>query len=253
MSISPINDVLTSAVQGNQLFNIINNQPVSAPTDIFNTILNSHQWVNPKDRIHNDPSITALWLQYPNDIISKKAASIVNYSDSDDVKVQKIQEWVVNNIEYMSDQEQYGYEELWVPPVMLLAQGKGDCEDGAFLIMSLALNAGVDPSRLRFYGGEVEIGDGAATGGHGWVAYKRESDDAWVPVDFSYYPQLCPMDCRIPLADDERYINQYFIFEVGQIIISDVNRVRQPNIYNPGGYIEPNVLFPNGILANTYA
>jgi len=32
------------------------------------------------------------------------------------------------------------------------------------------------------YGGEVQVGQGAASGGHGWVGYLRESDHEWIPV-----------------------------------------------------------------------
>jgi hypothetical protein len=129
---------------------------------------------------------------------------------------------------------------------------KGDCEDGAFLIMSLALNAGVDADRLRFYGGYVDAGPGAASGGHGWVAYRRESDDDWVAVDFSYYPDLRPMDIRTPLKDDEKYVEQYFILEVGQIITSNINRVRNPDVvYDNRGQMQPNVLLP-GTWINQY-
>jgi predicted transglutaminase-like cysteine proteinase len=32
--------------------------------------------------------------------------------------MEKIQKWVVNNIADTTDEEQYGYDELWVPPVM---------------------------------------------------------------------------------------------------------------------------------------
>ena len=110
--------------------------------------------------------------------------------------------------------------------------------------LSLALNAGVEPTRLQFFGGEVKAGGGAETGGHGWVAYRRESDEEWVPVDFSYYPDLRPIDDRLPMKDDDRYIKQYFIFNVGNIITSDVNRVRQPTTYTNQGYIQPNVLLP---------
>jgi len=55
--------------------------------------------------------------------------------------------------------------------------GKGDCEDGAFLVHSLLLHAGVPYDRIGTYGGLVESGEGAATGGHAWTAYRRESDD----------------------------------------------------------------------------
>jgi hypothetical protein len=35
------------------------------------------------------------------------------------------------------------------------------------------------------YGGFVDAGQGAESGSHGWVAYRRESDNEWVAVDFS--------------------------------------------------------------------
>ena len=123
-------------------------------TRLIGTIntLNQNAYV-PRDKVTSDPVFVNLWLQYPNEIIRKMAMNIVHRHDSEDIKMEKIQRWVVDNIEYMSDEEQYGYAELWVPPVMLLATQKGDCEDGAFLIMSLGLNAGVDPANLRMFGG----------------------------------------------------------------------------------------------------
>ena len=178
---------------------------------------------------------------------------IVNSGDSDDIKMEKIQRWVYENIRYMTDQEQYGYEEIWVPPTMTLQTMAGDCEDNAYLVISLALNAGVDPNRLRFYAGIVKAGEGAETGGHGWVAYKRESDDEWVAIDTTYYPDLRPMDIRIKLKDDDRYIDDYFIFELGRVILTpDNNRVRNTTIYNNIGNIKPNILLPETWI-NAYA
>lgn len=235
------------------LFNTINGLAPSKPVNVFNVLQSYHNEKHvSKDEVKKDPAFVNLFLQYPNRVIHDLAMEIVNPNDSDDLKVWKIQDWVVNNITYETDESQYGYDELWVPPVMLLKTMKGDCEDGAFLIMSLALNAGVDPKRLQFYGGEVKAGEGAATGGHGWVAYQRESDEEWVPIDFSYYPDLRPMDKRIPMRLDERYIKQYFIFDVNHVIQSDENRVREPTTYTDQGYMTPNVLLP-GWLLNTYA
>ena len=180
--------------------------------------------------------------------------SIVNAADSDDIKMEKIQRWVVANIEYMTDEEQYGYEELWVPPVMVLKTKKGDCEDGAFLIMSLGLNAGVDPDRLRMYGGFVDAGPGATSGGHGWVAYRRESDNEWVAVDFSYYPDLRSMDERTPLKVDEKYVDDYFfITNQYTVITENTNRIRDPEVYFPDGGFLPNILFPTGSVFSRYA
>ena len=247
---------VSSAVGNNQaaeLFNIINGTIQSTVPNVFE-IINSFddQKYTSVDDIKSDPVFVNLFLQYPNEIIRKLSMEIVNPSDSDDVKMEKIQAWVVHNIEYMEDKAQYGYDELWVSPVMLLQTRKGDCEDGAFLIMSLALNAGIYSNKLQFYGGEVKEGQGSATGGHGWVVYNRSSDNEWIPIDFSYYPDLRAMDDRLPMKDDDRYVKQYFIFNVGNIITSDVNRVRQPATYTNQGYIQPNVLLP-GTWMSQYA
>jgi hypothetical protein len=245
---------IRGALPTNELFDIINGNVAGQAPNVFDVLQSfaTQKYTSP-DEIKQDPAFVNMFLQFPNSIIRNLAMKIVSPRDSDDEKMEKIQAWVVKNIEYQEDSDQYGYEELWVPPVMLLSTMKGDCEDGAFLIMSLALNAGVDPNRLRFYGGYVDAGPGAASGGHGWVAYKRESDEKWVAVDFSYYPDLRAMDKRIPLRDDMKYVEQYFMLEVGRIITSDINRVREPNItYTNKGYIQPNVLLP-GTWMSQYA
>jgi len=240
------------------VFDDINGESIDktyAATLLFSAINNLNQSAyGPKDRVIKDPGWVNLWLQYPNDFIRDLAMEIVHPQDSDDVKMGKINRWVVDNIEYMTDEEQYGYAELWVPPVMLLKTKKGDCEDGAFLIMSLGLNAGVDPTRLRMYGGFVDAGPGAASGGHGWVAYRRESDDEWVAVDFSYYPDLRAMDYRTPLKDDEKYVDDYFFMTNRYIVITEnTNRIRDPEIYYSDGRVIPNIFFPAGSLLSWYA
>jgi predicted transglutaminase-like cysteine proteinase len=245
---------ISAALPVNELFNTINGIEHTHKSNIFNIIssFQNQKFTSPDD-IKSDPAYVNFYLQYPNQKIRKLAMEITAGLKSDDEKVRAIQAWVIRHIEYVEDKDQYGYDELWVPPVMTLQQGKGDCEDGAFLIMSLALNAGVDPDRLRFYGGEVVAGESAGTGGHGWVAYRRESDNEWVVADFSYLPDLRPMDDRIPMSEDRNYINQYFMFEVGEVITSTVNRVRNPNVvYNNQGYIQPNVLLP-GTWMSQYA
>jgi len=239
------------------LFDDINGESMNKPglaTFLFNTTINLNQSAyGAQDRIISNPEFVNLWLQYTVKIIRDLAMTIVQPDDSDDLKMEKIHRWVVDNIEYITDEEQYGYEELWVPPVMLLKTKKGDCEDGAFLIISLALNARVDPERLRMYGGFVDAGPGAVSGGHGWVAYRRESDDEWVAVDFSYYPDLRPMNDRVPLKDDKKYVDDYFFMTNQYIVITEnTNRVRNPEVYYSGGRVIPNIFFPTGTLLDLY-
>ena len=176
----------------------------------------------------------ALYFMYPNQTIRDFAARVVGVdaSDSSDEKMEKIARWVQKHIQYREDIHNYGYEEFWAPPVFTLRKGTGDCEDGAFLIVSLALNAGVPGTRLRMYGGEVKVGVGAATGGHGWVGYLREADNEWIPVDFSYYPDP-NISSITPMARDDRYIDDYFYISVFEFVATPgTNRVRDPEGYD---------------------
>jgi predicted transglutaminase-like cysteine proteinase len=154
------------------------------------------------------------YLQFPNSQMKDLASQIVEPNDSDDAKMEKIQQWVMDNITYVADEKNYGSPEYWAMPVETLNKESGDCEDGAFLIHSLALNAGVDPSRLRTYGGLVETAGTAPFGGHAWTAYQRESDDEWIAIDWCYYPTTGSMDHRQTLADDDKYFDDWFFVDL---------------------------------------
>ncbi|MFW9872272.1 MAG: transglutaminase domain-containing protein [Candidatus Thorarchaeota archaeon] len=168
-----------------------------------------------------------VYLQFPNDRIKALVSTIVNPSDSDDTKMYKIEQWVINNINYISDTEQYKTSELWAYPTMTITSKKGDCEDGAFLIHSMALNAGVDPDRLRTYGGIVVTGDGTGVGGHAWTSYKRELDDEWVIMDWCYWPTDISIYDREPMSENIKYIDDYFFVTQTKTVETPYsNRVR---------------------------
>ncbi len=209
----------------------------------FKVLLQNSPYVQYKEADVSQPNILAgLFLQYPNDKLKKLAFTIVKPTDSNDIKMQKITSWVVKNIQYKSDEDNYGYEELWAAPTMTLFKKSGDCEDGAFLIHSLALNAGVPASRLRTYGGLVKAGVGAATGGHGWTAYQRETDNEWVVFDFSYYPNNLSASSRPLMSEDKRYIDDYFYMTLNEYVTTDYsNRVREPDAYDNTGNIKHNL------------
>lgn len=187
------------------------------------------QLTSPEEKIY-DPGYLFNFLNYPNDKLLNLARSIVAPSDSNDEKALKITKWVHENLPYELDIDNYGVEELWAPPLLSLAKGSGDCEDGAFLVHSLMLHAGVPYEKLRTYGGIVKAGTGAQTGGHGWTAYKRERDNQWVVLDTSYYINDLPVNDRPLMKDDYRYIDDYFYFNEYYYVITDnINRVRDPD------------------------
>ena len=104
------------------------------------------------------------------------AGLIAISGNNDDVALVTAQ-WVAKNITYTTDLLLYGAAEHWSDPRETLHYGAGDCEDFAFLLASLLLNNGVDPSRVRVY-------IGTANGvGHAWVGYRRQSDDKWINLD----------------------------------------------------------------------
>jgi hypothetical protein len=188
-----------------------------------------------EERIPNY-SFNRLFLQYPNQKLRELAYSIVDSDDSNDEKAWKITSWVIKQIKYIEDEDNYGYEELWVPPIFTLKKGSGDCEDGAFLIHSLLLNADVPSERLRTYAGPVQLGEGARTGNHAWTAYRRESDDEWVVLDFSYYPETIPPSAREVMKNDENYIDDFFYMTLYDFVNTEgVNRVRDPEGYDRMG------------------
>jgi transglutaminase-like putative cysteine protease len=96
------------------------------------------------------------YLDFPNTGIRAVADSIVEPGDTNDQKAFKIMLWVQENIAYVSDLKNYGRPEYWARPSQTIQKGSGDCEDGAFLIHSLMLNADIPWERIRTYGGLVE-------------------------------------------------------------------------------------------------
>jgi len=170
-----------------------------------------------------------MYLEFPNSRVEAVAMSIVNRTDTNDVKAYKIMMWVQENIEYKTDTENYGQPERWARPTETLAIMSGDCEDGAFLTHSLMLSAGIPWDRVRTYGGLVEAGTNAPLGGHGWTVYKRETDNQWVPVDWCYYPEDTPLAERTRIQDDLRYWDDFWLVDAMKTVETPLyNSVRNP-------------------------
>jgi predicted transglutaminase-like cysteine proteinase len=168
------------------------------------------------------------YLQFPNPSIQALAYSIVTPSDTNDQKMFKIEQWVQDNITYVSDLENYGAMELWSYPSVTLKKKSGDCEDGAFLMHSLALHGDIPPDRLRTYGGLVRTYDeGSWLGGHAWTAYRREIDDQWIITDWCYWAKDIPISERPAMKDEHRYVDDFFFVEADKTVETPyTNRVR---------------------------
>jgi transglutaminase-like putative cysteine protease len=153
------------------------------------------------------------YLQQSNPTIKALVSHIVSCSDSNDTKAEKILGWVRENITYVSDEENYGTDEYWALPTTTVQRKAGDCEDGAFLIHSMLLAAGVPYTRIKTYAGLVEAGDNVPLGGHAWTIYKRTKDNQWVDLDWCYLPENVPMNKREPLKKQDEYVDAYWYMD----------------------------------------
>jgi hypothetical protein len=88
------------------------------------------------------------------------AANVVDFDSPDDVKVEKIHAYILQNYEPKDD---YFGLDIWQPPLYTIVRGGGDCEDLAMLEWVLLRFSGVDAS---FVYGKLN-GDG-----HIWVEYE---------------------------------------------------------------------------------
>jgi predicted transglutaminase-like cysteine proteinase len=200
------------------------------------------------------PAYNNIYLQYPTDEIQELVDKITFGLRSNDDKATAVIRWVLQNLPYKEDKVNYGYEELWVPPTFTLAKKSGDCEDGAFLVHSMLLHAGIPYERVRTYGGFVDAGEGAASGGHAWTAYRRASDDEWVVLDSSYYPTMDHVRDRPKMRNQKMYVDNFFYFnKLYWVNLDGVDRIHNPGIvYNANAAIS-NKLKLAGRLMDLYA
>jgi len=136
-------------------------------------------------------------------MMERLAEEIVRNSDSYDQRMQKVEDWVIENIEYVSDQSLFGREKATYHPSVTIRKGKANSEDGAFLTQSLAVYAGVPRKNVRTIIGMNDVR--GKRSGHAWTLYKREEDGAWVVVDWTRGAQGHSMSNRPAVFLDPNY------------------------------------------------
>lgn len=122
-----------------------------------------------------------------NDEILKNVVSKYRLSKSSmDDTAWAVQKWVVRFLTYKYDEEINNCPEFWQFPFETLQSEVGDCEDGAILITSLMIEAGVPAWRSKVAAGYVQASPTAPQGGHAYNIYL--ADDAnWRICDWCYY------------------------------------------------------------------
>jgi len=258
---------LLEPTSANDLFQIVNNQQSqqvdkpwwdNTPVNTFDILSSFAQVVYEQNPTGEEKTFSAgynrIYLQYPHEDLQALSDKITyGLSDNDD-KATAIIRWVLQNFPYQEDIDNYGYDEFWAPPIFALQRGRGDCEDGAFLVHSLMLHAGISYDRIRTYGGYVDAGPGAASGGHAWTAYRRELDDEWVVLDSSYFPTLDHVKDRPLMKGQSMYVDNFFYFnQLYWVNLEGIDRIHNPGIIYSAKAAMENKLALAGRLINAYA
>jgi len=158
-----------------------------------------------KDRIGVDVKC----LIHTNDEILKDIVNKYRLKKNDhDETAHAVQKWVVRFLTYKYDDDLNLTPEFWQFPFETLQSEHGDCEDGAILITSLMIEAGIPAWRTKVAAGYVQSSPTAPQGGHAYNIYLA-NDGEWRICDWCYYEDshLKPKDK--PLAKNGGQKNSY--------------------------------------------
>ena len=121
---------------------------------------------------HEMRRTTRSWERLSNDEIALKA---LNY--------------VIKRVKYESDNKIHNTPEWWQDAGETFNSKRGDCEDGAILLLKLMQFAGVPNWRMKLCAGWVRPNENAPQGGHAYPIYLAD-DDKWYVLDWCYYPSI---------------------------------------------------------------
>lgn len=82
---------------------------------------------------------------------------------SNELKLQKINEFFNRRIQFMEDTEAWAQSDYWATPMETLGHGKGDCEDFAIAKYFTLLAANVDMAQLRLIYVKAKLGGAASS------------------------------------------------------------------------------------------
>lgn len=126
------------------------------------------------------------WVESDSKEIEKIAEKIVNQNDSDYVKLQKVHDWVANNVWYDYD-ALYGKTEIKVSALEVLHSKKSVCQGYADLTAAILRSLGIPTKVVAGYGIDDEWTEAKLTAkesNHAWnEAYV---DGRWVILDTTW-------------------------------------------------------------------
>lgn len=113
--------------------------------------------------------------------------------------------FLIDNLKYVGDDKARDQPEFWQYPEDTLTRQTGDCEDGAILMKSLTLCAGVPDWKVKIQAGMVK------GGGHAYCTIIRD-DDTQCILDWCYWPNKKQIKDRPAFKDEPNYHDIWFSF-----------------------------------------
>jgi hypothetical protein len=170
---------------------------------------------------------------FPRSYIFDDAIKRFNLKDANDTTtVYRCFLYVLDTLKYVSDTDSKSQNEFWQYPEETFARRTGDCEDGAILLKSMTLCAGVPDWKVKIIAGEVK------GGGHAYCTYIRD-DDTQIILDWCYWPNKLPIDKRPDLLDEPNYKDIWFSFNNKYSYAECKVTYAKGKIKNKGGVVCP--------------
>ncbi|MEJ2696208.1 MAG: transglutaminase-like domain-containing protein [Candidatus Sulfobium sp.] len=124
------------------------------------------------------------WISFQDNIIMKEILAELRQKHGlpatrkpgdFDKRAMVVWQFIADNVTYVYDTKKYKKDDFWLFPPETYQIGKGDCEDGSFLLASLLIACGISPFCVRVVLGRAYDANNNALGGHCWPVYKNES------------------------------------------------------------------------------
>ena len=135
-------------------------------------------------------------LELPGDLLIK--SQHIAKCKTNNLKIKAILRFVNKYINYMTDQLRWDVKEKWQTPFETWNLKTGDCEDGAILIIAMALFYGIPDYQIYLVAGEV------MGGGHAYCVFVSDKDTLEYPIDWCYWYKKS-YDMKIPYIDRSEY------------------------------------------------
>src|SRR3990167_5531310 len=146
---------------------------------------NNHWIKNPVtyNARNNKPYDVRSFIAFPSVVLKDIKLDLPEHYTDEDIALAALK-WVNKNITYKSDEGEY-----WSYAEDTFHREWGDCEDQAILLISILLNKGINPYKVKIICGWALIKEKKQIIGHAYPIFLN-TENRWVSLDTTFYPDL---------------------------------------------------------------